>query len=828
MRKSDRGTAIGAGTALDRSPVALRRLVSVLGREGPVGMVRMLQHGVRWRYRRLVAGSEGGKFRLVSALRQGNLRGTPITATVAVAAAETTLGGLRIRLSALSPLPEQATVGVVIPAYRDAAFLGAALQSVSDQTYRHWRCIVVDDASPEDVGGVVRGFESADPRITLVRHAANGGLPAARNTGVRHLDTDMVVFLDADDLLVPDALERAVACFTPLWCDHAVAGVHGQVVQVPEEADLAEVAAWKGTFPRSVVDWASYQGECPFNVHAVVLRRELVDRCGGFDESLRDGAEDWDLWFRLLRHGYRFEPNDYLMGAYRQHRASMIRQHQALHLTRAATLFDAAEEWAALDPSLVVGRGAPAPLSRSRLAHERAKRAAAVIGMQITGTGSLDPLTDSEAFDLLDLVALSEGRQQALATAAINGAARGLGMSRATARQLSPMARDKLERIGNAVAEAILERPYEPAQVTLGVDATSRRQCVDIVLAAESAADVVALARIASQSTDPGRAAAVDLELLTGNSGATAAWHRAGIEVIPYGHVASMIHELTHLIVCSPTGPVTADLLRVAERAGVRCHVVRVPGRMGPLSCSSSNDVRDLQDASEVMRAVQGAPVRKHAGDVRQLYDWRGSEFASKLPLEDGPLDAESIDRLEALRNRHLGETAVIIGNGPSLNDTELEILTDVPTFGVNAIFLAADRFPKPISYYVVEDTMVFRDNRDAIKAFKSDWKIFPAMYRSAFDDSELNDRTIFFRMNAGFYDRKSGTVCHPRFSLDATQRLYCGQSVTIINLQLAHWMGFKRVVLIGMDFSYRIPDDADRRGGRIDLAERRPQSLPS
>ena len=115
-----------------------------------------------------------------------------------------------------------------------------------------------------------------------------------------------------------------------------------------------------------------------------------------------------------------------------------------------------------------------------------------------------------------------------------------------------------------------------------------------------------------------------------------------------------------------------------------------------------------------------------------------------------------------------VGETAVIIGNGPSLNETELELLTDVPTFGVNAIFLARDRLPKPITYYVVEDTMVFKDNLPAIKACEAEWKLFPAMYRPSFDDSELDDHTIFFRMNAGFYGRDTGTMCHPRFSFDA------------------------------------------------------------
>ena len=97
----------------------------------------------------------------------------------------------------------------------------------------------------------------------------------------------------------------------------------------------------------------------------------------------------------------------------------------------------------------------------------------------------------------------------------------------------------------------------------------------------------------------------------------------------------------------------------------------------------------------------------------------------------------------------------MIIGNGPSLNETELEMLTDVPTFGVNAIFLAAERFPKPITYYVVEDTSVFRENLEAIKAFEAEWKLFPAMYRPSFDETEIDDHTIFFRMNAGFYGRK-------------------------------------------------------------------------
>ena len=155
-----------------------------------------------------------------------------------------------------------------------------------------------------------------------------------RNTGLRHLDTDLVMFLDADDLLVPGALDGAVASFKPLWQDAAIAGVHGQLIRVPEETDPADLEAWSGTFKRPLIDWIGYRGECPFSVHAVVSRRVVIDSAGGFDESVRGGAEDWDLWFRLLRHGYRFAANENLVGAYRLRQTSMFRDQQTTHVAR--------------------------------------------------------------------------------------------------------------------------------------------------------------------------------------------------------------------------------------------------------------------------------------------------------------------------------------------------------------------------------------------------------------------------------------------------------------------------------------------------------------
>jgi hypothetical protein len=70
--------------------------------------------------------------------------------------------------------------------------------------------------------------------------------------------------------------------------------------------------------------------------------------------------------------------------------------------------------------------------------------------------------------------------------------------------------------------------------------------------------------------------------------------------------------------------------------------------------------------------------------------------------------------------------------------------------------------------------------------------------------------------MNRSFYAPDSLNFCVPNFAADCTGQIFCGQSVTIINLQLAFHMGFKEVILIGMDFSYTIPDDAEQSGYQI------------
>src|SRR3569833_1619328 len=93
-------------------------------------------------------------------------------------------------------------VGVVVPAYGVEEWLLLCFESLTAQRHRAWSAVVVDDGSPDRTGEIAEEFAARDDRIRVL-HIENRGLGAARNEGVRHLDTDYVAFLDSDDMLPP-------------------------------------------------------------------------------------------------------------------------------------------------------------------------------------------------------------------------------------------------------------------------------------------------------------------------------------------------------------------------------------------------------------------------------------------------------------------------------------------------------------------------------------------------------------------------------------------------------------------------------------------------
>ena len=209
-------------------------------------------------------------------------------------------------------MTSDAAVEVIIPTYNQADFLREALQSVIAQDFSDWHVLVVNNFSTDHTHGVVGDI--ADPRIDIVDFANNGVIASSRNLAIRKTTAKFVAFLDSDDWWAPQKLSRCVE-------------------QLERGADLVcHAEEWKApTFSRVVrygpVSRTEYRslllgGNC-LSTSAVVGRTKMFKNVEGFSERADFiTAEDYDLWLRIARHGYRFEIIDDVLGTFRIHSAS--------------------------------------------------------------------------------------------------------------------------------------------------------------------------------------------------------------------------------------------------------------------------------------------------------------------------------------------------------------------------------------------------------------------------------------------------------------------------------------------------------------------------
>ena len=100
----------------------------------------------------------------------------------------------------------QPLVSIIIPAYNAGKYIARTIEGVMRQTIADWELIIVDDGSKDDTPGICDTFASKDSRIRVV-HKSNGGVSAARNTGLDEAQGRYITFLDADDFFVPQYLE---------------------------------------------------------------------------------------------------------------------------------------------------------------------------------------------------------------------------------------------------------------------------------------------------------------------------------------------------------------------------------------------------------------------------------------------------------------------------------------------------------------------------------------------------------------------------------------------------------------------------------------------
>ena len=196
------------------------------------------------------------------------------------------------------------TISVVIPVFNSAAFVGEALDSVLSQTVPVTQIIVVDDGSTDSTRRIVAGY----PQVQWIGQKHQGA-SAARNSGIRRAQSELVAFMDSDDLWCLDKIEKQLTAFSlhpsAAFSFSTLASFYTRdnVVICNEPYMPKELRAWLDgkSIDEGGVFGNVYQlllrANCVLT-SSVVARRDALIEVGLFDESMRHG-EDQDLWLRL-------------------------------------------------------------------------------------------------------------------------------------------------------------------------------------------------------------------------------------------------------------------------------------------------------------------------------------------------------------------------------------------------------------------------------------------------------------------------------------------------------------------------------------------------
>jgi glycosyltransferase involved in cell wall biosynthesis len=208
------------------------------------------------------------------------------------------------------------SVSVIISTYNYGRFLSAALDSVLDQTYPDFEVIVVDDDSTDDTPWIMDEYQ-VDPRVRYER-IAHRGSPVAKNTGIHLAQAPLIAFLDADDIWLPDKLDRQVAIMNG---NPKVGVVYSRRLLINDvgcelEAEPQKLYRGQVLAPLFRDNFVCFS--------SALVRRRVFDHVGFLDGSLPLAA-DYDFWLRAALH-YTFDFDECPLVKYRTGHASLSRR----------------------------------------------------------------------------------------------------------------------------------------------------------------------------------------------------------------------------------------------------------------------------------------------------------------------------------------------------------------------------------------------------------------------------------------------------------------------------------------------------------------------
>ena len=171
-----------------------------------------------------------------------------------------------------------------------------ALQSVADQTFRDMELVIVDDVSPIDISYLVKSIDNL-PKTRIIRNADNKGHALSRNIGINAARTDLIAFMDHDDIWLPEKLERQLSILEQnpdaamVFCDMEMFGEHADRLNINQSIIPARPSFY----------WFVCHGNYTISASTVLVRKQAMLDIGSFD-SRYSTCDDFDAWLKILMY----------------------------------------------------------------------------------------------------------------------------------------------------------------------------------------------------------------------------------------------------------------------------------------------------------------------------------------------------------------------------------------------------------------------------------------------------------------------------------------------------------------------------------------------
>jgi glycosyltransferase involved in cell wall biosynthesis len=192
------------------------------------------------------------------------------------------------------------TISVIIPTHNRASLLNRTIKSVLNQTFHDFELIIVDDGSTDNTKELINEFKKNDPRVQYIWQENSGRPSETRNTGIKNSKGKYITFLDSDDEILPEKLEKQIKKFNSV--SKNVGLIYCGLQYIPENKNKQSkviIPKLKGNLFKELLKGSFIGGITP------LIKKECFQKSGLFDTSLPSG-EDWDMWIRISKN-YEFD-----------------------------------------------------------------------------------------------------------------------------------------------------------------------------------------------------------------------------------------------------------------------------------------------------------------------------------------------------------------------------------------------------------------------------------------------------------------------------------------------------------------------------------------